>query len=113
MEVFKYLPFDLVKQCLEFDNRFAVRAGKIMQRISRDDPRFVMLEKKPMIECRKEAYNYNVHTSYYDGSSLPNNRYRFSFTYVFHFSKNIISYYVRKIDSNNDREVSMRRYNIE
>lgn len=112
MEVFKTLPMDVVKYCLTFDNRFAIRNGKIMRRILRDDPRISMLEKKSIIECRKEAYISNVHASYLDGTTLVNNRYKFCFTHIFHFSRNIMTYYVRKIDSNDDSEISIKRYNV-
>ena len=113
MEVFKTLPMDVVKYCLEFDNRFAVRNGRIMYRILRDDPRFSMLENKPIIECRKAGYNNNVYASYFDGKTLVNGRYKFSFTCIFHASNNTLSHYTRKIDAINECEVSIKGCNIE
>ena len=113
MEAFKTLPMDVVKHCLTFDNRFAIRNGRIMRRILRDDPRFSMLENKPIIECRKAGYNNNVYVSYFDGKSLANERYTFSFTCIFHASNNILSHYTKKIDAINECEVSIKRCNIE
>jgi hypothetical protein len=40
----RYIPYHIVLHILQYDNRFAIRNGKPMNRISKDDYRYEMIE---------------------------------------------------------------------
>uniref|UniRef100_A0A6C0LD62 Uncharacterized protein n=1 Tax=viral metagenome TaxID=1070528 RepID=A0A6C0LD62_9ZZZZ len=107
------LPMDLVKHCLSYDKRFVIRKGHIIQinRIPRSDARYGTLEKIPIIEYNKTPYNQTVFVSYLDAKDRGN-KYYFALTIMLDTSKDKMMYYVRKIDSNSNKEVNIKRYNI-
>lgn len=112
MELFKYLPLDVVNHCLSYDKRFQIRKGEIIQRIPNDDYRYAILKEKPHIYYRKEIYSNNMHASYLDGRKITENgAYCYSIVKFMYSSKNI-SYYIRKIDVASGMEVSMFRYEM-
>ena len=49
--LFNNLPMDLIKNILKFNANFVIRGGDIIQikKISKDDTRYCMLLKKPLI----------------------------------------------------------------
>lgn len=114
MNLFKNLPMDLVKQCLTYDRRFVIRHGRIHQinKISQYDERYAILEKIPLIGNSKFVEFNNIYISYLDSTKLvgERERYRFSYTIVFNGSRNAMRYYVRKIDSVEEKEVSIKNY---
>lgn len=116
MNIFKNLPMDLVKQCLSYDRRFVVRHGCIYQinKISRSDERYAILEKMPLIGNSKFVEFNNIYISYLDSTKLmgerDRERYRFSYTLVFNGSRNAMRYYVRKIDCIEEKEISIKNY---
>ena len=113
------LPMDLVKHCLSYDKRFVIRKGSIVQinRLCKNDIRYRTLEKIPIIEYNKNPYNQTVFVSYLDAknsikSGNSSNKYYFAFTIILNTSIGRMIYYVRKIDSNSNKEVDIKRYNI-
>lgn len=114
MNLFKNLPMDLVKQCLSYDRRFVIRCGCIYQinKISRSDERYAILEKIPLIGNSKFVEFNNIYISYLDSTKLvgERDRYRFSYTIVFNKGKSAMRYYIRKIDSIEEKEISMKNY---
>jgi hypothetical protein len=114
MEVFKSLPLDVVKYCLTFDQRFQIRKGEIVQRISKDDLRYSILNEKPFIYYRKEMYNTgSMYASYLDGKKITENgNCSYSIVMFFYSSRNLISYYIRKIDVLTGMEISMYRHDL-
>jgi hypothetical protein len=112
MEVFKYLPLDTVKYCLSYDNRFQIRKGEIVQRIAKDDPRYNVLKDKPIIWCRTEKLGHNVYASYLDGKNVTESGIKYSIVQFFYISRNMKSYYIRKIDVMSGMEISLTRHDL-
>jgi len=114
MNLFKDLPMDLVKQCLSYDRRFVIRHGDIHQinKISKTDERYAILEKMPLIGNSKFVEFNNIYISYLDSRKLvgERERYRFSYTIVFNKARNAMRYYIRKIDCAEGKEISMKNY---
>jgi len=112
MDLFENLPMDLVKQCLSYDRRFVIRRGCIYQinKIPKTDKRYAILEKIPLIGNSKFIEFNNIYISYLDSTKLLRERYRFSYTIVFNKGRSEMRYYIRKIDSIEEKEISMKNY---
>uniref|UniRef100_A0A6C0BC45 Uncharacterized protein n=1 Tax=viral metagenome TaxID=1070528 RepID=A0A6C0BC45_9ZZZZ len=110
------LPMDLVKHCLSYDKRFVIRKGCIIQinRLCKNDIRYSILKKIPIIEYNKTPYNQTVFASYLDATNgrSNNNKYYFALTIILNTSMGRMIYYLRKIDSVTKKEVDIKRYNI-
>jgi len=112
MEVFKSLPMDVVKYCLTYDNRFRIRNGEIVQRISENDIRYAMLKEKPQILCRSEKYGNNVYASYLDGKNVTETGIKYSIARFFYISTKTSSYFIRKIDGLTGLEISIKKHDL-
>jgi hypothetical protein len=112
MDTFKALPLDVVKYCLTFDQRFQIRKGEIVQRIPKDDPRYNVLNDKPIIWCRTEKLGDNVYASYLDGKNTTESGIKYSIVQFFYISRKITSYYIRKIDLVTGMEINLTRHDL-
>ena len=102
---------DLVKCCLSYDNRYVIRHGKIItiNKISPDDSRYKILHSIPKT-CVKSLLP-NIFASYIDSEKIVGEKYHYCIVQIHNHEKNVILYSLRKIDAENNQEVSIKRYN--
>jgi hypothetical protein len=53
--MFSKLPIELINHILSFDKHFTIRKGELVTIIPKDDPRYELLSKKPLL---KDGYVY-------------------------------------------------------
>lgn len=67
MQLFANLPDDMINHVFEYDERYVIRVGKIIRRISKTDERYELLKmiptKSEIIDRDTQTYYVFTHTS--------------------------------------------------
>jgi len=102
---------DLVKCCLSYDKHYVIRHGQIItiNKIAPDDGRYKILQSIPKTSVRPLLPN--IYASYIDSGKIVGEKYHYCIVQIHNDEKNVILYSLRKIDAENNQEVSIKRYN--